>query len=445
MNTKCKHYLAILCLLLMHTALVPPSQGTLVDKVIAEVGDQILLQSELETAYQQYLRQGGEEAPDLKCKILEYMLLNKVLLTQANREGVTVGKEEMEQAISQRMRYLVAQAGSEEKLAQHFGKSTQEIKSELRSSLKDQLLLEKMRSQIIRNISVTPQEVKEFFEGLPAHELPYYPAEVEVRQIVHYPQLSQQEKNRLIEQLNALKTRIQNGESFEALAQEYSQDPGSAAQRGELGFWRLGELAPAYEAAALVLQPGEISAPVETQFGFHLIQLIERKKDEYNSRHILLKPSPEALDVEAAKTHLAQLRKALLEGPITFEEAAMSDSEDSFTASNGGLLTGQGRGTRMPIEDLPPDIFFAIDQLIPGAISEPTAFTTPDNREAVRILFLKDKTAPHQANLAQDYEKIQQMLIDEKKTTALQEWFERSKASIFIKVAPEYQGCTILR
>ncbi len=445
MNSQPKLYLVIFCFLLMHTSLGQPSQGTLVDKVIAQVDNQILLQSELETAYQQYLRQGGEEGPDLKCKILGYMLSNKLLLAKAKRDGVVVTSEEVDQELNPKIKHLVAKAGSETKLSHYWGKSIQEIKNELRETLTEQRMLEKMRDQIIRDITVTPQEVKEFFEALPAHELPYCPAEVEVRQIVCYPQASQQEKNSIIEQLIALKTRIQNGEKFELLAQEYSQDLNSAAQGGDLGFWRLGELAPAYEAAALALQPGEVSDPVATQFGFHLIQLIAREKDQYNSRHILLKPNPEALDWEGAKTHLAKLRVSILDGQITFEQAARETSEDTLTAPLGGLITGEQGGTRIPIDDLPPDVFFAIEQLAPGTIAEPAVFTTSDKRQAVRILMLKARVAPHQLNLAQDYEKVQQMVINAKRTNALQAWLESVKSSTFINVAHEYQDCALLR
>ena len=445
MNIKRSCYLIGLCLSLTYIAQAQSAPGTLVEKIVANVDNQLILQSELETAYQQYLLQGGKEVPDLRCKVLESLILNKALLAKAQQEGIVVTSEEVAQELSRSMQYLVTQAGSEAGLAQCWGKSMEEIKSELRATLKEQLMLERMRAQIIREVSATPQEVQSFFEALPPQERPYYPAEVVVRQIVRYPQVSQQEKDTLVAQLRALQVRLQHGEPFEALAQEYSQDPGSAPQGGELGFWRLGELAPAYEAAALALQPGEVSEPVATPLGFHLIQLIAREKDQYNSRHILRKPNPEMLDLAAAKTYLAQLRAAILAGKVTFEEAASTSSEDSSTASSGGLLTGAHGGVRMVIDDLPPDVFFAVEQLAPGAIADPVVFTAPDNREAVRLLLLEERIPPHQANLAQDYAKIQQLLIDKKRTTALQAWFEGVQASASIKVAPEYQHCELLK
>ncbi len=445
MNFKRKCHLVVLCLALTRIALAESSQGTLLDKIIANVDNQIILHSDLETAYQQYLLQGGKEVADLKCRMLEQLIINKMLISKAKQEGIVVEKEAIAQALLDRMQYLLAQAGSEARLAQYWGRPVKEVESELREKIKEQLMLDRMRAQLIKDISATPQEVKEFFEALPAQARPYYPAEVAVREIVRYPQVSQQEKDALITQLKALKIRLQNGEDFEVLAQEYSQDPGSAPQGGDLGFWRLGELAPAYEAAALALQPGEVSDPVTTQFGCHLIQLIVREEDRYNSRHILLKYSPEALGIEAVKKQLAQLRAEILAGKVTFEQAAIKSSEDPLTASSGGLLTGEHGSTRMLIDDLPQDVYFAIEQLAPGAISEPILFTTADDREAVRIIFLEEKIAPPQANLAQDYAKIQQLLIDEKRTTTLQKWFERVQASASIHVASEYQNCELFR
>ena len=441
MNTKRRYCLVVLCLVLTHIVSAEPPQDILLDKIIANIDNQIILQSELETAYQQYLSQGGEDVSDLKSKILEQLIINKVLLSKATQEGIVVEEETLAQALGDRMQYFLTQVASEAELVQYWGKPISAIKSEVREQIRERMTLDSMRTQLVKEISVTPKEVKKFFEALPLQEQPYYPAAVSVRQIVRYPQISQQKKDIQLAQLNALKVRLQNGEDFEALAQAYSQDPGSAPKGGDLGFWRLGELVPAYEAAALALQPGEVSDPIVTQFGMHLIQLIVREKDRYSSRHILLKPNAEVLDIEVATTQLAQLRANILAGKITFEQAAKEFSEDPLAASSGGLLTAEHGGTRMLIDALPPDTYFAVEQLVPGAISDPILFTTADDREAVKILLLEEKIAPHQANIVQDYAKIQQMLMDQKRATALQEWLERVQANASIYVAPEYQHC----
>lgn len=445
MNIKRRCCLIGLCLSITYMAWTKPAPGTLVDKIVANIDNQIILQSELEMACQKYLLQGGKKTSNFKCEVLESLIFSKVLLAKAKQEGIKIEKERIAQQLDQTMRYWVAQAGSEEVLAQSSGKPITAIKSELRERIREQLMIEKLRGQVIRNITTTPQEVKSFFGALPAQERPFCPAEVVVRQIVQYPQISKQEKDALCKQLTAFRTRIQQGESFAALAQKYSQDPGSASRGGEIGFWRLGELAPAYEATALALQPGELSKPVMTQFGFHLIQLIAREGDRYNSRHILLKPNPEAIDVKVAQASLAQLRDTILAGKLTFEEAAKTASEDTATASIGGLMTGAEGEMRMALDDLPPDVFFVVEQLKPGSISDPVEFTTPDNRKAARILLLEEKISAHQANLAQDYAKIQQLLIDRKRTAALQTWFKDVRSSISVRLAPEYQSCKLLR
>ena len=259
MNIKRIGCLVVPYLVLVHIAFAKSYQGTLLDKIIANVDNQIVLQSELDTACQQYLLQGGQELPDLKCKLLERLIINKMLLSKAQQEGVVVDKELIVQECSARMQYLLAQAGSEVALVQYLDKSIEAIKSELCEKIREQLMLERMREKCLSAISVTPKEVKESFESLPVQAQPYYPAEVVVRQIVRYPQASQQEKNTLIAQLKDLKVRLQNGEDFEVLAKAYSQDPSSAPKGGALGFRRLGQLMPAYEAAALALQPGEVS------------------------------------------------------------------------------------------------------------------------------------------------------------------------------------------
>mmetsp|Transcript_3879 Transcript_3879/g.8746 ORF Transcript_3879/g.8746 Transcript_3879/m.8746 type:complete len:444 (+) Transcript_3879:6754-8085(+) len=442
MNFRRACYPFVFYLAFVRIVWAAPAPGTLLDKIVAHVDDQVILQSELETAYQQYLLQGGKEEPGLQCKILKSLITNQLLLTKANQEGIIVEKATLEQALQDRMQYLLEQTGSEDALVQYWGKPTEAIKSELKVKIKEQLTLDRMNAQLLQDISVTPREVKEFFEALPAQERPYYSAEVAVRQILRYPQMSQKEKDTLFARLKDLKTRLQNGEDFGALARANSQDTGSAVQGGTLGFRRLGDLAPAYEEAALALKPGEVSDPIVTLFGVHLIQLIAQEKDSYNSRHILLKPT---MDIEVAKEQLVQIRTAILAGEVTFKQAAKQYSEDPSSASSGGLLTEEDGGTRMSVDALPSDIYFAIDQLMPNEISEPMLYTTADGRAAVRIILLEDKVAPHHANLVQDYTKIRQLLLDKKRIAFLQQWLEHTKARTFINIAPEYQHCERLK
>lgn len=398
----------ILAIGLASSAIAESQQETLVDKIIAQVDDQIILQSELEEALRQYQAQGVALGPDPKRRVLVNLLANKMLLARAQAEGVSV-EETLEEKIRE--------------------------ESEERSTI------EQMQKKIIGDLSVTPREVQAFFDASPAESIPYYPAEAEVRQIVRYPTPSQQDRAAIIEQLQALKARTQAGEKFENLAKQYSEDPDTASRGGELGFRRLEELPTTYQTAVLALKPGETSDPVETPFGFHLIQLIERQKNHYSTRHILVRPSASDPDLLETIEHLDNIRTSILAGSTTFEEAAKQYSQDIATASQGGLLTSAYGATRMPIDDLPTEIFFAIDKLTPGTIAEPITVTAAPGKQAVRILYLKEKIPPHPANLQQDYEKIAQMALEAKRVAALEEWFQNTQAEVFIKVDTPYQDC----
>lgn len=441
MNVSRKYFLVIACTALMHIAQATPVPGVLLDKIVAYVDNQIILQSELEILYQQHLLEYGEGAYDLKCKILDQLITNKVLLSKAKQEKVVVEEGIVMQVLSERMQYLLAQAGSEEFLARSWGKSIEDIKSELRKKIEEQLMIDKMRAKVMQDISVTPQEVKDFFASIPTQERPCYPTEVVVRQIVRYPKVSQQEKDALITQLKALRARLQAGEDFEVLAQAYSQDPASASQGGDIGFWQLGEFPPAYELAVLALQPGDISDPVVTQSGAYLVQLVALEEDRCSSRHIFLKWG----NWDAVSKQLAQLRTDILTGKIAFEQAVAQYSEDSVTASRGGELVSEEGDVRILIDDVSPDLYFVLQELDPGTISDPTPFTTADGQEAIRLVLLEERIAPHEVNLVQDYARLRQLLLNQKSTEEIGKWIAHAKSNTYIRVAPEYQTCELVR
>lgn len=443
-------YLLILCFI--HLPLswawgTPVQEAVLVDRIIATVGDQPIMHAELEIACQQYMRQEAAAAPDLssiKCKILSQLIHHKMLLVEADRTAISLTEEELAQVLANKLQHLLTQTGSVEKLRQLSGKSLEAIEDELRVNLREQLLVEKTQEFLTKDVAVTPQEVRAFFEAIPVHNRPYYPAEVVVRQIVKYPQADPKVQESLIAQLRLLKTRLQNGEDFAALAQAYSQDPSSARQGGDLGFRLLGTLEPTYEAATLALQPGEISEPVVTSMGLHVIQLLVRDKKQYRSRHILLrKPSPAMHDIEAAMMQLMRLRDAMLAGKISFEKAAMEVSEDAHTVYSGGLLLGASGCATMSIDDLPPDVYFAVEKLMPGEIAAPIQHTTAEGRIAVSLILLEEKSLPHQANLLQDYDKLQQLCMHEKRLLKLNTWLQQASTNIAVDIVPEYQHCVL--
>lgn len=423
--------------------------GQPIDKIIAKVDNQILLRSELELAYLQYTaqQQNLESAnpEDVKCHILETLLINKLLLAKAEIDSVTVDKEAVDEQLDRRMQYFISQAGGDaKKLEAYYNKSIDELKKELRKGVKDQMLIQKMQDNITSKIKITPSEVKKFFSEIPKDSLPFFSTEVEVGQIVRVPDVGKDQKYAAKAKLEKIKERILSGEDFCKLAETYSEDPGSAKQCGELGWFKRGELVPQYEAAALKLKPGEYSPIVESQFGFHFIQLIERRANEYNSRHILIKPNFSVRDIGSTSHFLDSLRSLILNDSVSFEKAANDFSADRTTKNNGGFFLDANTGsTKIPYEEIDPVIFFIIDTMKAGGITPPLPYRMADGTEGMRIIYYKSKTPPHQANLVDDYQKIYKATLTEKKNITLNQWFDKNKSDVFVDIDPEFKVCKI--
>ena len=449
-----KNY-SFLALLLLLTPLVGraqlgigrPQGQQLLDGIVVKVDNQIVLRSDVENIYAQEVAraEGKLLPPDLKCKILQSLVINKLMLARAEVDSVTVTDAQVNGELDRRMAYFVQQIGSEEKLVELYNKPVKALKEDLRPQVRDQLTQQKMQETITGKLSVTPREVSAYFNRTPKDSLPYYSTEVEVGQIVLSAQISDAAKQATMAKLNDLRARILAGEKFEDLAKQYSEDPGSGKQGGYLGFFKKRDLVPEYTAAALRLEPGGLSPIVESQFGFHLIQLIERRGDTFSSRHILLKPATGAADASVAAQKLTALRRQILSDSLSFAKAAKDFSTDKNSAGNGGLLQNrQESGSRMPLDKLDPAIFFTIDTMKVGSITPPLPYRSDDGKEGMRILWLKSNTPPHQANLREDYQKIAAAALNEKKNKALDEWFLRNRSGVYLEVAPEYAQCKVL-
>lgn len=423
--------------------------GQTVDKIIAKVDNQILLKSELELAYLQFIAQEqnveNKNLEGVKCRVLETLLINKLMLAKAEIDSVTIDKEAVDEQLNRRMQYFINQAGGDpKKLEAYYNKSIDELKKELRKGVKDQMIIQKMQETITSKVKITPADVKKFFNELPKDSLPFFSTEVEVGQIVRIPDVGKDQKNAAKAKLEKIKERILNGEDFCKLAEMYSEDPGSAKQCGELGWFKRGELVPQYEAAALKLKPGEYSPIIESQFGFHFIQLIERRASEYNSRHILIKPNSSVKDIGATDRFLDSLRNLILKDSVSFEKAANQHSADRDTKNNGGFFLDPNTGsTKIPYEEIDPVIFFIIDTMKAGSITPPIPYRMADGTEGMRIIYYKSKTPPHQANMKDDYQKIHKASLDERKNIILNEWFDKNKGDVFVDIDNEYKDCNI--
>lgn len=434
---------SLLFLALSFIAISTMAQEKVLDQVAAIVGKNIILESDIETQYFQYRMQQGITGSEstVKCQILEDLLYQKLLLNQAEFDSIEVTDSEVDQTMDQRLRYFVAQFGSEEKLEEFYKKSILEIKEDMQELIREQMMVEKVQQDITVDVSITPSEVKSFFRKLPADSIPLINAEVEVGQIVKLPPIKVEEKMIVKERLKGLRDRIINGESFNAMAVLYSEDPGSANKGGEIGFHGRGELYPEFEAVAFKLKKGEVSEILETKAGFHIIQSIERRGDYVNVKHILMRVQPTPQDLAVAKQQLDSIADIIEADTIEFADAAMKYSDDP-SKNNGGLIINPATGTtKFEADQLDPHLFFVIDKLDVGDISQPVLYETDEGKQAYRILYLKTRTKPHRANIREDYNRIQEWALNNKQAEVVDAWVKEKINDAYISIIEKYRDC----
>lgn len=425
--------------------LAPPlysqQNEALIDEVVAVVGSRIILESDLETQVLQYQSQGATLGKQtLKCQVLEDLLVQKLFVNQAEVDSIEITDNEIESTLDQRVRYFISQFGSQEKMETFYGKSVLEIKNEFRDVIKEQLMAEQVQQEIVENSKVTPSEVRSFFLSIPADSIPLIPAEFEVGQIVKKPPVSTEELNAVRERLRGYRERIMAGERFQTFAALYSEDPGSASRGGELGFYSRGELYPEFEAVAFRLKTGEVSDVVKTKAGFHIIQLIERRGEMVNVRHILLQPKPSPVELEMAKNFLDSIAREIKTGNLGFEEA-LKHSDDPGKM-HGGLIISPYSGTpRHEAEHLEPNVFFVVDKMNVGEISNAVPFLDEEGNSAFRLLYLKERTTPHRANLNEDYDRIKNWALENKQREAIINWIGEKNKATYISIVDRYRDC----
>lgn len=414
-----------------------------IDEVVAVVGDEVLLRSEIEAQMAQLKDIKGEEGMKAKCFILEQLLQRKLLLSRAKADSLKVSSEQIEGELERRIAFFTSQmGGNPQKLEEYYNKSIVEIKNEFRPAIKEQLLTEQMQGKIGSGVNITPADVEKYFREIPADSLPYYNTEVEVGQIVYFPKITKEEKQRALEKIKKIREDIVSGAKFSTKAIVYSQDNGSAVKGGDLGMQRADIYVPEFAAVAMKLKKDSISGIVETKFGFHIIQMIERRGEMVHVRHILIKPTLTEDAREAGKKFLDSIRTSIQQDTLTFQQAAYKFSEDEDTRNRGGMLVDmKTNSSKIPVDEMDAATFFAIDKLKVGEISEPVYFKTPDGREAFRILFLKSKTLPHRANMKDDYPKIKQIAQEARKMEKMDEWYKKYISQTYIKINEKYTGC----
>jgi peptidyl-prolyl cis-trans isomerase SurA len=419
--------------------------GFVVDKIIAKVDNYIVIKSELESAYQGYIAEGNLQSEDAKCQLFNRLIMNKLMVAKAAIDSVLVTDFEVDQNTSQRMNAILQNSGnSPEELERRYGKSLEQIRVELRDQIREQLLAREMTGRITKDLKITPAEVKRFYNKIPQDSLPFYSSDVEIGQIVKVAKISDAQKEESKARLRELRERILNGEDFNTLAQKYSEDPSARSNGGEMGFVGRGAMVPQFEAMGFKLRKGEISQPFESPFGIHIMQLIDRRGNEYNSRHILLLGNPSVDDIAKAEKYLDSLRRKIVKDSIKFEYAAKEYSDDTPTKGRGGFFTDADGGLHVSLREIDPVVYLAIDTMKVGSISKPLTYRTEEGKEAARILYFKAKLPPHQANLKDDWHRIQSAALAEKKDKIIEKWFVKSRQDVFINIDPAYNYCKIL-
>ena len=437
----------ISCLL---TFTLAHAQRSTLDKVAGVVGGSIILKSDIELQYAQYMAQGGQPDPSIKCTVLGRLLTQKLLAQQAVIDSVTVTDDDVDAQIDRRMRGMIQRAGGEEKLEQFLGRSTIQYKDEIRSDIREQMIAEKMQQKITEKVSVTPQEVQRYFDRLPKDSLPSYNKEVEVGEIVFQPKLTKEEKQFYRDKAEGLRTRVKNGEDFATIARLYSQDPGSAPEGGDLGFFDRSQMVKEFTATAFKLKAGEISPVFESDFGFHFLQVIERRGEQVHARHILVSPAVTPASLERAKAKADSVYTLITKNKqIDFSTAASVYSDDKETKYNGGMLMNaenvQSRSTLIPTDKLDPQVALTVDTMKVKSVSKPQLFTAQDGKSTYKMLYLRSVTDAHKANMAQDLPKLKEDAQADKTNRTVSEWFEKKRKNTFVRIDPEFQSCSQLK
>ncbi len=416
-------------------------QPQIIDEIVAVVGNEIVLMSEITAQKLQIKEQYKISNPD-ECEIIENILLDKLMLHQAKIDSVEVKEQQIQSELDRRIRYFIQQFGSEKKMEEFYGKSIVELKDEFHDQLEDQLRVQQVQAKIYEEINVTPADVQKFFMNIPADSLPLIGSQVEVAQLVIFPEENDQEISKAIERLEKFRQELKEGKDFAVLAGLYSEDPGSAAEGGDLGMQDKGTFVPEFDAVAFSLNNGEVSKVFKTQFGYHIMQMIERRGEKYNARHILLKPKVRSDDLVAAKNKLDSLMVIIKRDTIPFEKAAVRFSMDEDTKNNGGIIVNPQTGSpRFDMSELDPQLSFTINKMEVGDISQPVVMTTQNGKQGYRVLKLIERTQPHRANLKEDYQVIQEAASSGLREEVLNEWVAKKIETTYIKIDGEFSNC----
>ena len=423
-------------------ALFAQPKRVIADKIVAQVGDKIILRSDIYNSIQDAQREGSPMPPNPECVLVERALIEKALVLQAEKDSLPVSDEDLEAKLDNQIRGFVMKYGSKEVLEEVAGKSVYQLKEDFRQPFRERELADAMRKKIVENVKMTPNEVRAYLEQIPKDSLPFYESELEVSEIVMYPKANREVESYVTRELNDWKKQVENGtKKFDQLAKSYSEDPGSKESGGQYNINRNDKMDPAFLSAAFKLKEGQISQVVKSNFGLHIIQLVSRSGDDAVIRHILRIPSVTDVEVKESIEKLDSVRSKLIAGTLGFGEAVSRYSEDETSKFSGGRIQGRDGSGFVTIDQLDKDMVGAIKDLKPGQYSQPVPFTDERGKKAVRLVYMQTRTEPHRENLKDDYSKIAQRASEEKKNDVLEKWFQNHIPNYYIVIDKEFAGC----
>lgn len=438
-------YTLILSVILLTSGSMFAQKSETIDKIVAQVGDEVILFSDLQGQKLQMIQAGMELPANADCMILEDLMFQKLLVNQAILDSLEVTDQQVDAEMENRLRMIENSIGGRQKLEEFYGKSITQIKTEFRGEIKNQLLAQEMERSITADVSVSPRDVEKFFKALPMDSIPLINAQLSFQQIVYYPEITPEDKKRAYDALVTIRKDIMAGKTFSTQARIHSMDPGSASKGGEISATR-GMMVKPFEAAVFSLQPGEISEIFESTYGYHIVKLLERKGDDYKCQHILIIPEYTPDAIEAAALKIDSCYNALKAGKITWDEAVLKYSNDEATMQNRGIITNPISGEQTwDMEDLSQvdqQIYLLTDGMEKGDISQPNLYVDLyERKQGVRIVRLMERTTPHRANLKDDYSLIKNATENDKKQKKITEWIELKIKNAYIKIDPEFVNC----
>ena len=422
------------------------AQGEVIDKTIAQVGDKVILLSDIQGQKIQAVQAGMTVTSEMDCQIIEELMYQYLLLNQAKLDSIEVTDGQVDAEMEQRLRMIESQLGSRQKMEEFYGKTATQIKSEFRPIIKDQLLSQEMERQITEGVSVTPREVREFFSTIPDDSIPLINAQLSFQQIVFYPEITDADNQRAREKLQEIRDNIiKEGKSFSTQARIHSMDPGSARLGGEIEGTR-GMMVPPFEAAIFELTVGDVSEVFETTYGYHIVKLLERKGDDYKCQHILIIPEFASDALEKAAMSLDSCYRKLKANEITWNEAVLKYSNEEATMQNKGIITNPITGEQpWDMEDLnqvDQQIYLLTDGMETGDVSQPNLYSNLyDRKQGVRIVRLMNRTTPHKANLEADYSLIQRAAENDKKQKVINAWITAKISNAYVRIEKDYHDC----